>query len=257
MTTSDPIAEADLHAFVDGELDAAAQAKVAAWLDSHPDDAALAALYRQQNRDLRNLFDSVLDEPIPEAMRAAVHQSTPRPDWAVWTKRIAAAAFVLLVGAAGGWGLRGLQEAASTPSVPGYVHRAMGAYTVYAAEVRHPVEVPATQQDHLVAWLSKRLDHPMRVPHLDSLGYRLMGGRLLEDGGMPAAQLMYEDRGGRRVAVYVRPYKGGDTAFKFFSTGKTSAFYWIDSPLAYALAGDLPRQDLMTIAHTVYEDLAR
>ena len=43
---------------------------------------------------------------------------------------------------------------------------ALVAYAVYAPEVRHPVEVAATQQEHLVQWLSKRLGRPLKVPDL-------------------------------------------------------------------------------------------
>ena len=66
---------------------------------------------------------------------------------------------------------------------------------------------------------------------------------------------MYEDSVGGRVTVYVRSYEGKDTAFKFFNNGDVSAFYWVDAPFAYALIGDLPRQELMSIAFVVYEDL--
>ncbi len=51
-------------------------------------------------------------------------------------------------------------------------------------EVRHPVEVTAAQQDHLVQWLSKRVGRPLKVPVLAAEGYELVGGRLLSgDGG--------------------------------------------------------------------------
>ncbi|MHA1570751.1 MAG: anti-sigma factor family protein, partial [Alphaproteobacteria bacterium] len=161
----------------------------------------------------------------------------------------------LLVGGAGGWGLHGLKEVPGIAGVPSFVERAIGAHLVYVAEVRHPVEVAANQEGHLVAWLSKRLGSPLRPPRLGSAGYDLVGGRLLEESGRPAAQFMYEDDAGRRVTVYVRAYEGKDTAFKFVGEGTVSAFYWVDEPFAYALTGELPRQELLDVAHLVYTDL--
>ena len=44
------------------------------------------------------------------------------------------------------------------------------AHVAYVPEVRHPVEVTAAEEKHLVAWLSKRLDAPLRAPSLVSPG---------------------------------------------------------------------------------------
>ena len=43
----------------------------------------------------------------------------------------------------------------------------------------HPIEVAATERDHLAQWLSNRLSRSVTPPALDALGYRLIGGRLL------------------------------------------------------------------------------
>jgi len=76
---------------------------------------------------------------------------------------------------------------------------AIAAHRTYSVEVRHPVEVDAGQEAHIVQWLSKRLGHQLIVPDLTVAGFRLMGGRLLpaEDG--PAAQFMYENGTGERL----------------------------------------------------------
>ncbi len=254
MNTSERMTDADLNAYVDGELDVATCAKLETWLDSHPEDAARVETYQRQNKELRKLFDPVMDELIPTKMLDLVENPSPKSKKPLWMQ-IAAAVVLLLAGGAGGWGLHGLQAVPQITPMPSYVERAVGAHIVYAAEVRHPVEVAANQEKHLVAWLSKRLGNPLRAPRLKSVGYQLVGGRLLEESGRPAAQFMYENSKGLRVTVYVRTYKGKDTAFKFFGNDEASAFYWIDSTFSYALAGNLPRPELMNIAHAIYEDL--
>lgn len=135
--------------------------------------------------------------------------------------------------------------------------RALAAHAIFVPEVRHPVEVDAGQQQHLVAWLSKRLGVTIRAPMLESLGFQLLGGRLLPADGQPAAQFMYQDAGGRRLTLYARRGLGGnrETAFRFAEQDGIGAFYWVDGDLAYALIGDLSRPMLDQVAHAVYRQL--
>ena len=46
------------------------------------------------------------------------------------------------------------------------VNEASVAYNVYTPEVRHPVEVPGEEREHLIGWLSKRMGHPINAPQL-------------------------------------------------------------------------------------------
>lgn len=252
MTHPKQITDCDLNAYVDGELDAEARGAVAAWLENHPEDRAKIAAYQAQNAALHGLFDDVLTEPLPVEMAQTLAERPARAGLPVWAQAAAAVALVMM-GAAGGWGLRG--GSAMRADTPAYVQRAVGAHLVYAVEVLHPVEVRADQQDHLVGWLSKRLGAPLKAPFLGDLGYTLVGGRLLEEDAKPAAQFMYEDAKGRRVTVYLRHGDGKNTAFKFYGGKDASAFYWVDGPFSYALTGDMPRDELMDIAHMVYGEI--
>jgi len=254
MSTPKTVDQTSLHAFVDGELDETARAEVEAWLAGHPEDAARVGAYRGQNAGLHGLFDAVLDEPVPERLRHAAIARPARAPWPAWA-RIAAAVVLLFAGGLSGWGLRDFQ-AGNDGVAKSFVEHAVGAHLVYASEVRHPVEVAADEEAHLVAWLSKRLGQPLRAPSLLAAGYRLVGGRLLPEDGRPAAQLMYENTAGNRLTVYVRAgRKGSDTAFRFVSEHGVSAFYWIDLPFSCALVGPVPREDLLPIARAVYEQL--
>ena len=114
-----------------------------------------------------------------------------------WAFQALAAALLLAVGATGGWFAR--EWSASTvgsETTPSLIARALDAHVVYAADQRHPIEVAATERDHLNTWLSRRIQHQIAAPHLAAAGYSLLGGRLLSDRGKPAALFMYQDAAG-------------------------------------------------------------
>ena len=250
---SQAISEAELHAYADGLLAPARGADVEAWLAQHPADLERLQAWRQQNRQLRALFDPVLAEPVPAALSAP-------PRWASrpWqaAQRLAAALLLALAGGAAGWVLRGV-PAAGMQYAHGLPHQAALAHAVYSPEVRHPVEVGADQEEHLVKWLSKRLGAPLRAPHLGKLGYELVGGRLLPGERGPVAQFMYQDAGGQRLTLYVSSGQPGqrDTAFRFAQEGQLGVFYWIDGKFGYALSAGVGKSELAKVAAAVYEQL--
>ncbi len=263
MTGPDSLARDQLHAYVDGRLGPEEQTRVEVRLAQHPDDAAAVCAYCLQNRELRAAFAPVLDEPLPAALEAAVETGTTarRPaaphlrfGWARLGWAAAASVVLLLAGGAGGWLLHGWQGEAGGE----FAEQALGAHRVFVSEVRHPVEVGADQEAHLVGWLSKRLGTKLRAPDVRAAGFELVGGRLLAEGARPAAQLMYEDAGGRRLTIYLRAIEGVEqTKFRYVEDNGVAAFYWIDEDYAYALVAPLEREHLLDIARQVYRDLER
>jgi anti-sigma factor RsiW len=249
MTT--PITEDELQAYADGVLDGEAQGRVAAWLADHSEDAARIAAYGAQSAALHDAYDAILREPVPPTLRAAARQSRQPRAMAPW-RRIAASVAFLLIGGAAGWMLN-----ENWPAAANITQNAIGAHAMFVAEKRHAVEVQASEETHLVRWLSKRLGQPVKAPNLIAQGYRLVGGRLLPDHGRPAAQFMYENTAGVRLTVYVRRNVGGrETEFRFTADKGVSAFYWGDGRLAYVLAGTIGRPELLEVAKSVHRDLS-
>ncbi len=131
------------------------------------------------------------------------------------------------------------------------------AHAVYQPEQRHPVEVTAAQQEHLVQWLSRRLERPLTVPHLQDQGYELVGGRLLPGGSGARAQFMYQNAAGQRITLYLGALEQAQAeAFHFYGDGAVSSFYWVDRGFGYALSGALPRPALQALATAVYQQLS-
>lgn len=257
MTDNPVVTQAELNAYVDGLLSHRDVPRVEAWLADHPEDAAAVHAYRLQNSQLLDAFNFVLEEEVPSKLEAVVtggvfRETSRNSSW----MKFAASVLMVMAGAIGGWLLHGWQNGADSDPKKVFVQQAMGAHRVFVAEVRHPVEVPSSQEAHLVAWLSKRLGTPLLAPDISGSGFSLVGGRLLANGAKPAAQFMYENREGQRLTVYVRgASETKDTAFRFASDSGNSAFYWIDSEFAYALVAPMNREKLMPIVNKIYREL--
>jgi anti-sigma factor RsiW len=255
-----PVIEAELLAYVDGQLPEARRADVETWLAARPDEAERIAAYRGQDEALRGLFNPVLDEPVPGRL-LRVPRRTAR-----WRPYALAAGFMALglgVGALAGWQLHAMRAPVMGPSMA-FARNAAVAHATYSPEVRHPVEVGADQEAHLVAWLSKRLGTSLRVPKLDASGFNLVGGRLLPGdakpagGPSPVAQFMYQTQSGRRLTLYVRTEVANnrETAFRYALEGNVGVFYWIDRNVGYALSSaDLSREELLAVANSAYKQL--
>lgn len=252
MSAPDDLApdEALLHAYVDGRLTPEEARAVENRLARDPEVAARVQEWRAINQRLHALYDPTLDEPVPVRLSAM-----PSSAWRRSLRAAAAAVVWLAVGTGLGWWWRG---AAVPPPAPVAVvaERAALAHTVYVPEVRHPVEVPANQEAHLVAWLSKRLGEPIKLAKLAGEGYELVGGRLLPSGqDGPAAQFMYQETGGGRITLYVKCMGSNarrETAFRYDRAGTVGVFTWIDDRVAYSLAAELPREKHLVLAEAIY-----
>lgn len=249
--SSQPVTEAELQAWLDGELPESRRGEIEGYIAAHPEDAERLAAYRRNDKALEARFAAVLDEPVPSRL---TRRRPPR--WRAFLPYAAAAAWIFLGGIAG-WHLQGMKGAENRSDAPAWARGAAVAHIVYSPEVRHPVEVAADQEAHLVAWLSKRLGTPLKVPRLDTLGYALVGGRLLPGEQGPVAQFMYQDGQGQRLTLYVRTNRdhNKETAFRFTQEGNVRQFYWIDRRLGYVLSGEIAKEDLLRVANAVYQHL--
>lgn len=286
------ITEADLQAYVDNRLSDAERGEVEVYLATHPDEAQKLERYSHINEDIHGLFDPVLKEDIPGRLLETFHTATEsevrsnRPFFAgLWARLRDGAGGLLRAGGSGGilvpatplgswrpasfaltltWLSLGvvlgwqMQHALPHNGMPPMVKHAAVAYVTYASEVSHPVEIQASDEDHLEAWLSKRLGINLKAPKLESVGFTLMGGRLLAGTQGPAAQFMYEDKIGRRLTLYVKTQEmkyDQSAAFEFSQVNEVNAFYWIENGTGYVLSGNLERSDLLKAAEASHQQL--
>lgn len=255
MSATRSFTDADLNAYIDGEVTDTERAAIEAWLLDDPQAAAHLKSLRALDQRLKGTFEFVLEQPATQAMQSAVLAHAGQSRRTTLT-RAAAAVVLALVSGAAGYALHGWID--GSPPRTAFADTALGAHTVFTPEVRHPVEVVASEEEHLVKWLTKRVGAPIRAPRLQEHGFKLVGGRLLSDGAVPAAQFMYESAEGQRLTLYARRDPSTqDSSFAFTEHGALSAFTWVDRPLAYALVGKLPRETLFTLARTTYEQLQK
>lgn len=239
-----------LHAYVDDEMSSEQRAEIEQLLLAEPELARKVEAWRRQRDLLKQAYDPTLAETVPESLVAPLRRGSgmrARP----WLA-MAAAVALLLIGGLAGWFIG--REGAASSTVAGIARQAIDAHRIYAAEIRHPVEVRADEKGHLQTWLSKRVGTPFVVPDLSAEGYTLLGGRLLADGGTPSALLMYEDKAGQRISILLTArHGGGKSSLHVERQGELIACYWNDEALAFAVAGQLEREPMMRLAEAIYE----
>jgi len=224
-------------------------------LTGDADAQAMLAEWQAQNAALAALFPPAPGDPVPERMRAALAAARrPAGSWQGKARAIAAGIALFALGAGTGW-LAAPRLAPAPPTT--LAAAALRAHETYVVEVAHPVEVQATEEAHLVKWLTKRLGRPVVAPELASAGFHLVGGRLLPGDTAPAALFMYENDRGQRLTLYIAPQPdSGDTAFRFVEADGNQGFWWTDGGLGCAIIGPVGRDAMRAIALAAYEQLA-
>jgi anti-sigma factor RsiW len=256
MSTVRPISEDDLHAYVDGALDAIRQAEVAAYLAEHPAMAARVDGFARQRAMLREALCPIAQEPLPpELSLRRMLDERPAPRKAPWHSAAAAIA-LLAAGGAGGWfgrdwwghpahGLAALTREASEN------------YQVYGPDHFRPVEIKAGDARPLLDWISQRIGQPVIAPDLTASGYRFMGGRLVATAHGPAGLFMYDDDRGTRLVMLVRTMvQERSKAMSRYEDGGVAGFAWAQDGIGYSVVGGAKTETLHPIADELRRQLA-
>ena len=251
---SRPVDEDDLHAFVDGQLAPDRRAMLERYLDANPDAARRVAAYQEQRAALKAAFLASPAETLPPRLELAnILAERQGRRYALW--RIAAAiALSLGAGAVGGWLLHRppvLDRTARAMQV--LKQEALASHLVYASDRRHPIEVGASDEAHLKQWLSNRLGRTVAPPDLSTLGYHLIGGRLLAtERGAPAALFMYDDAAGQRLSLLLRPMAPDlKSAQADMAQAGINGCAWITKGMGYAVVAAMPDSELDRVAGKV------
>ncbi|MBA3908716.1 MAG: hypothetical protein C0524_02290 [Rhodobacter sp.] len=246
--TLDPSIEELIQRSIDGDLSATESEHLRHHLAMHPDAEARHNELRRQ----RDMIDKVV--PVPSAAHLRGLRSRARTDSPPFL-RLAASVALFAVGLGLGYSLQPGGSGATT-DLAAFARQAKAAHSLYVSEVLHPVEVAATEKDHLQTWLSNRLGSTIVAPQLGETGFALIGGRLLPAGDRASALFMYENAEGDRLSLLATfGNSAQDQSFRFQEDDGYLVVSWQDGPWQYSLVGDQQREPMDQIARLIYDQM--
>jgi anti-sigma factor RsiW len=232
-----------VHAYVDGELDAASAWAVKQQIDADPKLAVEFANVSALQRVLRAKFPR---EPVSSNLRARIAATTGlsrrrgpgRPTWMAM-----AASIVLAAALSSGstWvALRAPQgDQTLTEIVDGHVRSLL---------TQRPTDVASSERHTVKPWFNGRLPQAPRVIDLSSAEFPLMGARIDVIGSVPVPTLVY----GRRqhvISVTAVPRSGSLAPSMITrSINGYNVVSWAGDDITYWAASDLNARELEEFA---------
>lgn len=245
----DEITEFDLVAYADGALDPDRSKAVEAYLAAHPDIAARVNDYARQNAELRERFDPIVSEPIPDRLHAPFGRPAG-PGMTAVARAVAIAVIVLATGVAG-W-MVGRSSDTNRYAVEAFVRSASAAHEDPA--IASPAVVSSVPPLH---WLSESIGLELRTPDLGELGFQLVEKRLVHLENDRGVQLLYKSGGGESLSIFVkRRWRERKPDYEVQESEGLMVAYWLDGPLAYAITGNLSPERLRSLAQSVNGSMA-
>lgn len=233
---------------IDGELAPGERDRLDRHLADHPEEAAR---FRKLKRQSELLGQS---PPVParDHLASLVGKAGPGPKRMF---RPAASVAILAVGIGIGFSLPRDTGMASADLVR-FANDARAAHRLYASEVLHPVEVGASDKNHLQSWLSNRLGATVIAPHLGEMGYSLIGGRLLPADDQASALFMYENEFGERLSLMATHGSSQrNQSVRFRQDGQFMVLFWQDGPWKYSLVGSQKQEPMGAIARLIHSQM--
>ncbi len=237
-----------LHAYVDGELDAAKTLELEAHLSGNPAARAACERLREMSAAIRDRADYHVAPPVLAArLRASVPAApgkAPRLAWQRWLKPAAALAGVALLT----WVV-----AVQTlrPGEDERIAQGVLASHVRATLSKRSYDVASSDRHTVKPWLSARLAFSPPVADLSASDFDLVGGRLDYVGAQPVAVLIYKRRQ-HLIDVFVWPVeeqKAGQT----LTRDGFNIEHFAENGMGFWLVSDLNRNELDDLARLLAE----
>ncbi len=245
----------ELSAYLDGELPPERAREIDSALEHDPELQAELESLMSADAAAGQAFAAMLEEPVPPSLAAIIRDAAPGrpandPGPPVVRRWIAAAcaALALLVGGVGGHVLTTENGARQVAASPGWLEDIADYHRVYSSQVRHLVEVPASESDHIQTWLTATVGTEVVIPDLADVGLSFEGARLLVAAGKPVAQLMFKDSEGRIVALCAIQTDEPRDGFARRQIDDFEMVSWGGDTANFVIVGDIGREDLQEIA---------
>jgi anti-sigma factor RsiW len=252
--------EAQLHAYVDGEL----SVEQTAAGDVHAAACARCAALARRERAYRLLLRRQPREATPVELRERIHAAlgrerrrARRPRW----HHLAIGAAVVVVAATVVW----LDPAwRGSPSI---VATLVDTHIAYA-QLERPAELTSDDPREVATWFRQRAGLRMVVPDYSSAGIRLVGARLADAHERGAAYLLYE-KGHVIISVFMLPLGANTPAlggtrishrgneYRRYEHKGYRTIFWIDGAAVYGLISMLDYDALLECADRLRNERAR
>ncbi|HEY2456793.1 MAG TPA: anti-sigma factor [Candidatus Acidoferrum sp.] len=246
------LSDTRLHAYLDGELDAAGAAEFERHLETCADcQAHLAA-----EEKLREAFaNSQLYERAPQRLRGKIRAALPQADsspasfeadststaGAGYWRWLAVAAILLLALAVGiGW--RQLDRANRNAYEPTLAAAVVDAH-LRSMQPGHLADVVSTDQHTVKPWFVGKLNFAPPVPDFANDGFPLIGGRLDVLDGRTVAALVY----GRRKHIMNVFVAKAQPQESWSGSGEVQGYHWLaweNGAFSFCAVSDVSPADL-------------
>jgi anti-sigma factor RsiW len=255
------VPEADLHAFVDDQLDPARRRQVVAYLEAHPEEMHRVRQYSAQKAAVATALSAAAGqvgrsetEILAQRLARRLAESAT---WPRYRTRLAVAGAAFLF-AALGWSANSLIDWLQERTIPEVVESAALAHQIFAEDRVRPVELPASAAREMAAWFSAHLGERIQIPNLTDVGLRFVGGRLLSSDDGPLVQLLYEDVKARRLSLYLSLHESDeDDPLRVVRIDDVSAGYWQEDHILYAIVAKTGTEQIQLIAAEIGAPAAR
>lgn len=257
MNQPDPVIEADLHAYVDNQLNLARRIDVEAYLSQHPENAAKVMADLRIRDELRLALAGPVSTPHQNTREAArqLESAINRPQTIDVFRR--AAAIVLLIGAgwvAHGWiAPSGIGEVVASVPPPQFVEEAMRAHKT--AELRE--SIPQLSATDRFDPAEIRSATAIELPQMPA-DWSVRDAQVFPSTFGPSVELEIEAGEGRRLALFaVRPGAFAVQQVLMQENDNAKAAYWQIGEVAYALISETEQADRLAdearrLARTLY-----
>jgi anti-sigma factor RsiW len=235
-----------VHAYLDGELDAAAAAEFEHYLAGNPRARAACEELRRLGARVREEADYHV---APESLRRRItREPAPGPRAArAWGSRWSIALAGFLAGAVTASVLFLLPPLGAREDG---IRRDVVASHVRATLDQRLIDVASSDQHTVKPWLSSRLDFSPPVRDFAASGFELTGARLEYIGSRPVATLVYRHRL-HVVDVFVWPAGGADRPLRTSEMQGFNIVHFVRDGMEHWVVSDVQAADLEAFAHAL------
>lgn len=250
-----PVTEDDLHAYVDGYLDADGVVRVEAYLRGNPEAARRIDGWTRGRDGLRGALQAIAAAPVPSSLD--VHRlSRARIDRREWSSGRLAASLVaaVAIGCGAGWMARGAQY---SKGLAGLSRQAALNERIFGVTGRLSAAEPA-RVEQLVGEGSAVGARTVRAPDLTRDGFELVGSRIVATEQGAAPMLFYRDGRGRHIGLFIRLMIGVDAEapVRSIDFDGVTGFAWSHDGIGYGLVAPDADPPLRPLAEGIRNLLA-